>query len=52
MHENTPKDIEKIERKAREDDREAKRAEYVVDDVNRTMNPQRQNNSEKSYDKR
>ena len=52
MHENTPKDIEKIERKAREDDREAKQAEYVVDNASHTMNPQRQNNSEKSHDKR
>ncbi|WP_167553103.1 hypothetical protein [Evansella clarkii] len=52
MNENSPKDIELIERRAREEDREAKRADIVVEEAISHMNPQRQYSAEKSLDKR
>lgn len=46
MADHTPKEVERIEEKAKRDEKDAERAREVVNDVIRTTNPQRQINME------
>jgi hypothetical protein len=48
MPEHTPKDIERMEEKAKREDKNAERARDVVQDALSKMTPQRQHHTENS----